>query len=374
MSVNRNYLVYMLICIYPFFNILISFLSKGQNMNTFSVIYSLLIFLLIFFTNKNVNIKGCLPIFFILIFTIIINLLRGPFYEDMRDIVVYITTVLMLIIYSKKYIDISLFADFIRRNYILLFVIQILFYIVLWEDFLINGFYMGWNTLVLKGPYLYPHTLAYLILFMLMVNIYLFLFNNSKISGFFIALNIVLVIMTAVRTGLIVIGINLCFMIWYSFKQKKYKTILFIVLLFIIVVSMLFDYGLFEAIIEKSELAVDNSDISSGRGNIAISSLQALNNDILNIVFGVGMREIFLTNQINIGAGIHAHNDFVDVLVAYGIINFILYCSFFYNFIRKFLITGLLTLGIMAYGNGLYCYIDCIPLLIFSRLLFENKK
>lgn len=77
---------------------------------------------------------------------------------------------------------------------------------------------------------------------------------------------------------------------------------------------------------------------------------------------------------ININANIHAHNDFVDALVGFGLIGLGIYVYNFVKFCKNSFIWMMGTVGFLAYVNGLFVYSDIIPILIYAKLLFSHSK
>lgn len=94
----------------------------------------------------------------------------------------------------------------------------------------------------------------------------------------------------------------------------------------------------------------------------------------VNTICGVGMTNLLKWNGININANIHAHNDFVDALVGFGLIGLGIYVYNFVKFCKNSFIWMMGTVGFLAYANGLFLYSDIIPILIYAKLLFSYSK
>ena len=146
--------------------------------------------------------------------------------------------------------------------------------------------------------------------------------------------------------------------------------------LLFVCIYIAYNYGLFDALLTKSKLALENGSISNGRSSILISSLYALKqgNEYVNTICGVGMTNLLKWNGININANIHAHNDFVDALVGFGLIGLGIYVYNFVKFCKNSFIWMMGTVGFLAYVNGLFVYSDIIPILIYAKLLFSHSK
>lgn len=199
---------------------------------------------------------------------------------------------------------------------------------------------------------------------------------REKFVILFIAVSFACIILTAVRSVLIASIIVIGYIFYRVFSRKQFiKFILYCFLLFVCI-YIAYNYGLFDALLTKSKLALENGSISNGRSSILISSLYALKqgNEYVNTICGVGMTNLLKWNGININANIHAHNDFVDALVGFGLIGLGIYVYNFVKFCKNSFIWMMGTVGFLAYVNGLFVYSDIIPILIYAKLLFSHSK
>ena len=190
------------------------------------------------------------------------------------------------------------------------YIVQLVFLIILFLFVMKNGLTAGWNTWVLQGPYNYPHTLAYLFLFMMMLDTFYFIEFREKFVILFIAVSFACIILTAVRSVLIASIIVIGYIFYRVFSRKQFiKFILYCFLLFVCI-YIAYNYGLFDALLTKSKLALENGSISNGRSSILISSLYALKqgNEYVNTICGVGMTNLLKWNGININANIQNRN------------------------------------------------------------------
>lgn len=213
-------------------------------------------------------------------------------------------------------------------------------------------------------------------LFMMMLDTFYFIEFREKFVILFIAVSFACIILTAVRSVLIASIIVIGYIFYRVFSRKQFiKFILYCFLLFVCI-YIAYNYGLFDALLTKSKLALENGSISNGRSSILISSLYALKqgNEYVNTICGVGMTNLLKWNGININANIHAHNDFVDALVGFGLIGLGIYVYNFVKFCKNSFIWMMGTVGFLAYVNGLFVYSDIIPILIYAKLLFSHSK
>lgn len=370
MKISVNKIKLFLILWYPLSNLTICYIFKGDMMNVFSVCISGVLVLLNYKKLLSKRING--GILFWIFITLLVSICRGK-NSDIVSCVLYAVTCMVLIVDAE--IDISKIRACVIKYWKMFFSMQILFFMVLFFYVSQYGFTAGWDTYVLQGPYLYPHTLAYILLMMMMVDCYIWMNSKTKISLLFIALCVGCIVLTAVRSVLVAVAIIVLYILYSLLDHRNFKKLLFCLLIGSIAVAVAYKIGLFEMVIHKTDLAIKNSSITNGRGDIILSSLKALNGKWLAIkcFFGVGMDALQVNNLINYGAAIHAHNDLIDIFVCYGIPNLILYLYLFWKFSKDNFIWYTLSLGVLVLFNGLFPYIDCIPILIYSKILFDKS-
>jgi hypothetical protein len=315
-------------------------------------------------------------IYILIIFAFILIL---EIYRDQNMFILFVTFIfanIMLSIYSSNKIMVKEYIEYFVKKKNQFYIVQLVFLIILFLFVMKNGLTAGWNTWVLQGPYNYPHTLAYLFLFMMMLDTFYFIEFREKFVILFIAVSFACIILTAVRSVLIASIIVIGYIFYRVFSRKQFiKFILYCFLLFVCI-YIAYNYGLFDALLTKSKFALGNGSISNGRSSILISSLYALKqgNEYVNTICGVGMTNLLKWNGININANIHAHNDFADALVGFGLIGLGIYVYNFVKFCKNSFIWMMGTVGFLAYVNGLFVYSDIIPILIYAKLLFSHSK
>lgn len=371
MKINNNRINNFLLLWYPLLNLVICYTFKGDMMNTFS--------LFICGTIVFINYKKLLKrkIYDLILFWILVTLCISFIRDERPGIVscmLYSTACMIFIVDAET--DISkmrkLFIDY-SRDFLCM---QILFFSVLAVYVLQYGFTAGWDTYVLQGPYLYPHTLAYIILLMMMVDCYLWMNSKKKIAFLFIVICAGCIVLTAVRSVLIVVAITALYVLHSLLNRQQFNKLLFCLLIGAFALAVAYRMGMFEIVVRKTNLALANSTITNGRWDIVVSSLKALEGDWVTAkyLFGVGMDALQANNLLYYGADIHAHNDLIDVLVCHGIPNLLLYLYLFWRFSKNNTIWYAMSLGILVIFNGLFPYIDCIPALIYSKVLFDNLE
>lgn len=364
------------ILFYPLLNLSVCYIFAGDKMATFSLLcswISLLIIRLVYKPIIKLTKIECVACF-LAVLTLLFTFLRDSV-SNMSLCVSFITLIFMMLTLSDSRLNPDVLkALFINREKIN-FVVQIGFLLILGYYTFKNGLTVGWSTWVLQGPYNYPHTLAYIFFFYAMLNLFYFKENKSIRCFVLSVTDIGLIFLTAVRTTILA-GIMILLYLLHSFANREnLKYLILVISGFVVAGYFAFTHGYFDAVLAKNSLALQNSSFTNGRFSIAVNSLKALanGNGIINILSGIGMDGLIQSNFITMNVGIHAHNDFIDILVCYGIINFILYCFSFYRYAKNNLVWISVTIGLLAFANGLFVYMDCIPLLIIGRLFFDKN-
>ena len=371
MKISTNRINNFLLLWYPLLNLVICYSFMGDMMNTFS----LLICGIIVFTNykKLLKRKNYEVIWFWVLVTLCVSFVRDE-RPGITSCMLYSITCMILIVDAET--DISKIRKIFIDHSGSFLCMQILFFGVLAVYVLQYGLTAGWDTYVLQGPYLYPHTLAYIILLMMMVDCYLWMNSKKNVVFLFIVICAGCIVLTAVRSVLIVVAITALYALHRLFDRQKFNKLLFSLLIGATVLAVAYRMGIFEIVVHKTNLALANSSITNGRGDIVLSSLKALEGDwiLVKYFFGVGMDALQANNLLYYGADIHAHNDLIDVLICHGIPNLLIYIYLLEKFSRNNIIWFAVSLGILVLFNGLFPYIDCIPILLYSKILFDNLE
>ena len=358
MKISTNRINNFLLLWYPLLNLVICYSFMGNMMNTFS----LLICGIIVFTNykKLLKRKNYEVIWFWVLVTLCVSFVRDE-RPGITSCMLYSITCMILIVDAET--DISKIRKIFIDHSGSFLCMQILFFGVL-------------AVYVLQGPYLYPHTLAYIILLMMMVDCYLWMNSKKNVVFLFIVICAGCIVLTAVRSVLIVVAITALYALHRLFDRQKFNKLLFSLLIGATVLAVAYRMGIFEIVVHKTNLALANSSITNGRGDIVLSSLKALEGDwiLVKYLFGVGMDALQANNLLYYGADIHAHNDLIDVLICHGIPNLLIYIYLLEKFSRNNIIWFAVSLGILVLFNGLFPYIDCIPILLYSKILFDNLE
>ncbi|SCZ79713.1 O-antigen ligase family protein [Pseudobutyrivibrio xylanivorans] len=237
----------------------------------------------------------------------------------------------------------------------------------------------GWGVTVplLYGQFEIPHSLAYMLVALYALSSIQFKISNKKFPVYMMALIFISVVWTGVRSALLGLLV-LVIMDFLSIKNKTKKTIIIFVMAVGIVFLMTFtDILSNNPLMQKTMNAAESGTISNGREKFAAVLLgyYLYFEDNIQRFLGIGINGIRMVMQsVYGGEGIHAHNDFLNVLIGYGIPGTILYWLMLivYSTKARFGIIAFAIFTILAVTNGLFMYISFTPLMIFLVLYMEQ--
>ncbi|WP_315374153.1 hypothetical protein [uncultured Selenomonas sp.] len=369
--------IYYLILTYPLVQLLIGCIFEGKNLATTAVIYMIALAMMLLKYNKVVNIIWLSALLCAFLFPVISLLNIGnhiDFQVEISFAIYFCVTIVLLYVYSDGVFFLNRFREFILAHQCIVVLTNFLYLSLLGVYVMIYGLSAGWATYVLQGPYFFPHSLAYMLVMLLCLNVMLVMKTKRSIYILFSLVFLGLIMMTAVRTIILNLIVIIFFILYRLAMQKNIKGILYLGISLVVFTSLGIYLDIFDALIEKTAAAIVGSDVTSGRGTILLGSLSSFLNDSVPFYqwfIGAGLNEVIHNNIMFMGAAIHAHNDFVDILVAYGLIALFFYIMFMFLFSRKKFLFNFSFVFILAYSNGLFMYVDCLPVLIYVRLLFE---
>lgn len=381
LKLNFSKIAYSLLIIYPLLNLTFCWWNQGDNMNVFSFSFCIII-LICLLAQKRTNKVHAIRVFIILFILSLVSLadimiafIREAAVTEAISSILFSICMLMLFVYSEPIMEIGKFQQIIRKKKNWIHTVNVCFILLLLLYVYLYGLRAGWGTWVLQGPYNYPHTLSYLLLFMILQELYLFIDCRNKISAVLIVVLAVMLLATAVRTAVVALLLVVLFMMSNYLSRKQLARFFLISIALILLFFLFYEQDAFESLVQKTALAVSNGSVSNGRIEIAVSSLGILKgNGVAGIVIGVGLSKLQEHNLYKMGAAIHAHNDLIDILVSYGIISLLAYLYAFYKFIAGSKFWSGVLLGILLMFNGLFPYVDCLPMIIYSRLSFEGLQ
>lgn len=353
---KRMNLICYISVLFPLLNIILSLLNNNAGlMKLFFIIAVLEISYSLMrgnFSKIKMSKSAFVAIGILTIILIWIFLFDNDYYSRLQCMLFFVS-MLILIVQTNSHLP-KYALSWVLGNKKIIYTIRFLYYFVIILSFISGkGSGIQWTTLTLQGPYSASHILAYELLIFLSLDAIYYIKTKEYFDFVLLFIDSGLVILTAARVAFIPLVI-----IWFCvYKKAKSARRLFIVSLVIVVGGITFRYtNLFNACLIKTKRAIATSSITSGRGDIFISSLKAhYNAPITQRIFGMGMRLLGEFNRNHVWMDIHAHNDFIDALAQYGFLGVIVYINIFVKLIRiNKLFISVLIIFSLAFFNGYY--------------------
>ena len=382
-SIYSIFVFFLIIYIYStFFYSLLPMLNK---------ILGIFIMLIVFFMYANNFKKNDLPI----IIFVIVAICSSIFNHDSLSIFVehtvhYVTTILILWKITVPDISDNIYKYILKYNKIIKFTIVSIGIFTIMTLFL-NGFYQtNSGERVYVGLSNGSHSIASISCMMIMLIIIFVKNKDFKLSRMLYMVPFVLAI---VRSGSrIYLGTLLAlFIIFYSIKLKEYKyNKVLIVMSAVILIILFFNSSMYTRFVAtaNNQYISDNKleAISSGRLIWWKYDLNEFSkSSFLQQLFGIGNQAVFEINLKHYGMYIWAHNDFIQILLAYGIIGIILYIVFlkkiykriFKNaYYKKILKIVFFAIIWASFLNGFYnqqSYVFCVMLMLIAIMRKNNS-
>lgn len=301
------------------------------------------------------------------------------------DFYTFVLLGLVFAVYSQKKI-IDKFYVYLSSRERTFLIEEIIFFIVLVYTIAFNNglkVNFGSKIPVLYGPYEVPHMLGYILIILYCLNAFFQRMSKKKVFMILKMLCTILVIWTAARSAVLGLSI-IIFADFILIKNINRK----FVILGISVIGFLYlflftDFIIDNPLMQKTLSAIDNGSITNGRETFSGIAMRYYNENtsFVEKLFGIGMnnvRTLFLHTS-TIRVAIHAHNDYVNALVGYGVVGLGLYIigqimqiKVVQDWKMKFLIQ--LFIFILAYYNGFAMYAMFTPCLIVIYVLMNQQQ
>lgn len=310
--------------------------------------------------------------------------LFGYAYLMSLDFYGYILLMLVFLVYSEDqyldYIKDCMLNRHKSKKLILLFW-GVLLVSCIWFNGLRSTGNWGISFPILYGPFSLPHNLAYLLMILYCVASIQLRVTGNKIFLATMVLTGIAAIFTGARSG--ILGIFMLAGVDYlSIRGSSKKLSIAVVgLLILLYLGLFTDVLLHNPLVEKTLSAYSSGSITNGREIFSSYLMGHYINDTTAAekIFGIGLTGIrALMRSAFGGSGIHAHNDFVNILMGFGVLGFVPYLVAFIAFCRKSskLLFSLSVLGMLAFYNGLYMYIEftiSMPIIIvFLKQIYAS--
>lgn len=361
--------IFLLIALFPVFYLWFAILLRNNGMRIFYFVYSALIIFLYSKKNQMAFRKNIVISFFLVLIKWVYDFMA--YSDSASDAILLGFFYMFLTIFAedtfrKKYL---LFLKYNERKILagyLIYVAGILVTLLIG-----SGYTNVWGTFSIQGPYGLAHILAYELLVLAINSYFLYIYTGHKYWWLFFGVFMGLIVLTTVRTVLLCVAV----MVAYWFVAKKgLKKFLYAIAgvgigLLVIRFTPLFTY-----VLEKTANAVANGSITNYRSEIWTSSLNCFNSATwVQKLLGQGITVLKEWNYSFLNLKIQAHNDFLTVLVSFGIVSLAVYI---YKVLKLAKGSGaigfiLCLLALIMY-NGLYSYCSFVIGLISVKLFFET--
>ncbi len=226
-------------------------------------------------------------------------------------------------------------------------------------------------------------------LFMLSLNILLYVLERNKAKALlFSVVPLACVFAAGTRTYLVVVAVEFIILLRLMVKSKGAFVAIFLacIVCFVGVASVTNIGQKFESatLSNASDIAVFLEVFTNGRSEFWAIDMQAfLASDWFTMLFGHGFSYVYDLNQSEIGMRLYAHNDFINLLLNFGIVGLGVYFAVFLPVLAKIksrcglfmcLLFGFMWL-FNAFFNMLYVYVVAVIGMGFiaMALLFRDE-
>lgn len=265
----------------------------------------------------------------------------------------------------------------IKINYFsfCLFIAIILFYCLFKNGIKLE---YGSSIPILYGPFNVSHILAYILL--IYYSIFSLFGKKLKLAFLIKFICIVGIILTGVRSA----AIGAIILIVYDFlsiKGLNKKTVI-VIIFSILFIYLYYNTNIFinNPLVNKTMIASKSGSITNGREIFRDVALDYYKNSTTSVqkVIGITMDGVLKVMHNSIGLSIHTHNDYVNLLLGYGIIGLILmiYSQIKMGRICKNILSFIffeLFIFVLAYYNGFAMYAMLSSSFPIILCLFEKK-
>ncbi len=367
---NKEKTFFGLIVLFPLLNLWFSIITNHSYLRVFYFLY-----VLVFFVNYIYVLNGRVKISFACIIVFIAIKLTYDYFaypDSLSDAIELAILFMLFYVYSRTEI-ITRYRQYLYNYKNLVLVTYIVYLLGVCITIISgSGITNKWNTTSIQGAYGLPHYFAYEEFVLLANCYYMYLIEYKNRTKWIVLASIfsMLLILTTARTVILCLAISVAYVF---LNAKGYKKI-GLSLIGVTGLTALFRYTrLFNSVIEKTKYARNLGSATSSRYLIYKSSWACYKSGtITEKVLGKGIMELLRWNHANIRMQIQAHNDFLTVLVSFGVISCIIYVICLIKCCKQSGGIGLfLAIGSLIVFNGLYSYGPLIIGLPSIKLVFK---
>lgn len=357
-----------LIVLFPLIFMLFNIIFKNEGTRVFYFIYSTVVCGLLIIKKKKIS-KRYVLILSLGIMKLLYDYFTYP--QSIGDAISFAFLLLFLYIYSDEQL-VRRYGLFLLRKSRSLVVINVIYILgIIYTIIFADGYISYWGTSSLFGHYGTAHFLAYELLILFAMSFYL-LFHEKKIIWLvFMGIYGVMMMLTTVRTVILSVLISIIYLFIIKKGYKKWG----IALLGLLGLYFVFKYtNVFSFVITKTQNAALLGSATSSRGLIWESSYRFfLQGGIKEKLLGNGIQSLMNWNLGRVNMEIQAHNDFLTVLSAFGILSLIAYIEIFIGFCKcKGGLGVFFTVLVLIIFNGLYSYASFVIGISIIKLVYET--
>lgn len=298
------------------------------------------------------------------------------------DYYTFVFFMLSLEVFMKKNVRLSFF-DFFLKNYNRYITFTALFGVIMILSLIFgNGLRYNYDSVapILYGPYDVQHQLGYIL-----TGIYcaVSVYQYGGFSNVLLRLIKVLCVLCVVCTGVRSAFLGMLIVIladYFSMRNVSKKALVAVISILVVSYVVFFTDILYQIpIVQRTLYATSQGSITNGRerfADVLITYYKTATNFIEKFC-GIGMTNLRdVMRNAHIG-GIHAHNDYVNALVGYGLIGLLIYvvCQLrvLFSMNNRFytVLLGALFF-ILSYYNGMAMYSLFTPSLLIVILFFDK--
>ena len=219
----------------------------------------------------------------------------------------------------------------------------------------------------------------------LIMSSYIYFLSNgfSKKYIFIISVPVIGILMSGARTYLVIYFV---FLINFVYKKISNRLLFYFMIIPFIFISVL---AIMASPVGNKMISTATNGyygllatVTSGRSMFWVYDLQGFNSlNFFNKLIGNGFDYVYYINMTKINLKIWAHNDFINVLLNFGIIGLYVYFTVLYDYLKilKARMTKMQYVSFLfiwffnAFFNMVYTYVIAILALPFISLVFEKQ-
>lgn len=344
--------------------------------------------LLMFFQKKYIK---YLFLFILFLMNIVVNNDINNAFEFFKPIIIFMIS--MDLCKNKEFLN-HLELVFKKNCNLIFYMLSLIVILNILMSFFSMGYSVSntevWGFDAYMGMYSSSHQAAYRFSLLIIFTVYILKLNPKLKKNIIILLILIfLLFKTGARTptllGLFIIFVyiyinktKLFIMYLNMYKKHRFITILSVLTTLILGVFFMCNTAFFQKMLNRNGLSFD-----SGRSVIWKANMEYFKNSyFVNKIIGNSLETIYDVNESAIVARIWCHNDFIQILLHFGIIFVVMYIKEFFDFYyvlgknNKFLVLSLLVILVfVSFYNGLFFFPRfTIAIPILYLIIIKDKE